>query len=96
MSWAFATPLLQGAALFGVYGLGMLTFLVLAAPTGWLAGVDRRAAGGRRRRLGRPVGNGGRSKAATGRWIRIVQPNVPQAQKWRQETVPASSPSWWR
>ena len=30
--WAFATPLLQGAALFGVYGLGLLTFMILAAP----------------------------------------------------------------
>src|SRR6185295_7808220 len=30
--WAFATPMLQGAALFGVYGLGSLSFLVLAAP----------------------------------------------------------------
>ena len=30
--WAFATPLLQGAALVGVYGLGALSFLVLAAP----------------------------------------------------------------
>ncbi len=38
--WGFATPLLQGAALFGVYGLGMLTFLVLAAPTaGWRASI---------------------------------------------------------
>src|SRR4029453_4232243 len=38
--WGFATPLLQGAALFGVYGLGMLTFLVLAAPTaGWRGSI---------------------------------------------------------
>ena len=38
--WGFATPLLQGASLFGVYGLGMLTFLVLAAPTaGWRASI---------------------------------------------------------
>src|SRR5215510_3914553 len=38
--WAFATPLLQGAALVGVFGLGTLTFLVLAAPAaGWLASI---------------------------------------------------------
>ena len=43
--WAFATPLLQGAALVGVYGLGTLTFIVLAAPTaGWRA-ADRRPGG---------------------------------------------------
>src|SRR5215472_9937754 len=36
--WAFSTPLLQGAALVGIYGLGTLTFLVLAAPAaGWRA-----------------------------------------------------------
>ena len=38
--WAFATPLLQGAALFGVYGLGLLTFMILAAPAvGWRASI---------------------------------------------------------
>ena len=86
--WGFATPLLQGAALFGVYGLGMLTFLVLAAPTaGWRASIAA-LAGRRPRRLGRPVGDGRHRKrpAATAPWIRIVQPNVPQSQKWRPET----------
>ena len=38
--WAFATPLLQSAALVGVYGLGTLSFMVLAAPAaGWRAAL---------------------------------------------------------
>lgn len=83
--WAFATPLLQGAALFGVYGLGMLTFLVLAAPTaGWRASIAALVA------LGLAGWAGQSAMAAiedgTGPWIRIVQPNVPQSEKWRPET----------
>ncbi len=83
--WAFATPLLQGAALFGVYGLGMLTFLVLAAPTaGWRATIAALVAVGL-------AGWAGQSAMAaiengSGPWIRIVQPNVSQAQKYRPET----------
>ena len=84
--WGFATPLLQGAALFGVYGLGMLTFLVLAAPTaGWRASIAALLVVGPRG-LGRPVGDGRHRQRQAGPWIRIVQPNVPQAQKWRPET----------
>lgn len=83
--WGFATPLLQGAALFGVYGLGMLTFLVLAAPTaGWRASIAALVVVGL-------AGWAGQSAMAAiengnGPWIRIVQPNVPQSQKWRSET----------
>jgi apolipoprotein N-acyltransferase len=82
--WGFATPLLQGAALFGVYGLGALTFLVLAAPTaGWRASVAALAV------VGLAGGVGAALMAPPvedGPWIRIVQPNVPQSQKWRPET----------
>lgn len=83
--WGFATPLLQGAALFGVYGLGMLTFLVLAAPTaGWRASIAALVVVGL-------AGLAGQSAMAAieignGPWIRIVQPNVPQSEKWRPET----------
>jgi apolipoprotein N-acyltransferase len=83
--WAFATPLLQGAALFGVYGLGMLTFLVLAAPTaGWRASIAALLVVGL-------AGWAGQSAMAAidsgnGPWIRIVQPNVPQSEKWRPES----------
>ena len=82
--WAFATPLLQGAALFGVYGLGMLSFLVLAAPTaGWRASIAALLV------VGLAGWAGQTAMAAVGEggvWIRIVQPNVAQAQKWRPES----------
>lgn len=81
--WAFATPLLQGAALFGVYGLGALTFLILAAPlAGWRASVAALIAVGAAGWLGQQA-----IQAAPGQgpMLRIVQPNVPQAEKWRPE-----------
>ncbi len=83
--WAFATPLLQGAAVVGVYGLGLLSFLVLAAPVlGWRASIAALVA----------LGLGG----LAGQWLmvplpdagpmlRIVQPNTPQAEKFRPELV---------
>lgn len=87
--WAFATPLLQSAALFGVYGLGALTFIVLAAPTaGWRASIAALAvlAG---------AGLAGEALMATGvdddpagaPLVRIVQPNVAQAEKGRPENL---------
>ena len=85
--WAFATPLLQGASLVGVYGLGAFTFLILASPAaGW------RASGSPRWRLsdlpGSPASRCMEASAPTtsGPIVRIVQPNVPQAEKWRPES----------
>ena len=82
--WAFAVPLLQSAAVFGVYGLGLLTFLVLAAPAaGWRASLAALAlvglAGFGGQRIMGPL------DAGTGPTIRIVQPNTSQAEKWRPE-----------
>jgi apolipoprotein N-acyltransferase len=82
--WAFAAPLLQGAALFGVYGLGLLTFVILAAPSaGWraslLALVVVGAAGFAGQSVMVPIETG------DGPLVRIVQPNTPQAEKWRPE-----------
>jgi len=79
--WAFATPLLQSASLFGVYGLGTFTFLILAAPAaGWRAvlaalGVVG-AAGAAGLVLMAPPDAG-----PAGPLVRIVQPNVSQAEK---------------
>ena len=79
--WAFAPPLLQGAAAIGVYGLGTLTFVILAAPAaGWRAAIVA---------LGVVVAAGGVGFAvmpppdvgSAGPLIRIVQPNVPQSEK---------------
>jgi len=82
--WAFAVPLLQGAALFGVYGLGLLTFMILAAPAaGWraslLALIVVTGAGFAGQSVMVPVEMG------DGPLVRIVQPNTPQAEKWRPE-----------
>jgi apolipoprotein N-acyltransferase len=79
--WAFATPLLQGAALFGVYGLGLLTFLVLAAPTaGWLASIAALLAVVVAGLAGTQIMV---PRSDDGPLVRIVQPNVPQAEKYR-------------
>ncbi len=83
--WAFATPLLQGAALFGVYGLGLLTFMILAAPVaGWRASILALVVAGGAGFAGQaamaPV-----DTAGEGPLVRIVQPNTPQAEKWRPE-----------
>ena len=76
--WAFAAPLLQSAALFGVYGLGTLTFLVLAAPTaGWRAAIAALVALGVAGFAGQSVMEAGTDD---GPWLRIVQPNVAQAE----------------
>jgi apolipoprotein N-acyltransferase len=84
--WAFATPLLQAASLFGVYGLGMISFLVLAAPTaGWRASIAALVLLG----LAGFAGQMAMAEAGgpeSGPWIRIVQPNVSQSQKFRPET----------
>ncbi len=85
--WAFATPLLQGAALFGVYGLGMLTFLVLAAPTaGWWASIAALAMVGLAGWAGAEMmATSAGGEPTEGPLVRVVQPNVPQAEKWRPE-----------
>jgi apolipoprotein N-acyltransferase len=85
--WAFSTPLLQGAALVGVYGLGTVSFLTLAAPAaGWRATGAAAVALGIAAVLGQqvmaPVGE------TSGRpLLRIVQPNTAQSEKWRQENI---------
>ena len=83
--WAFSTPLLQGASLVGVYGLGTLTFMILASPAaGWRASLVSLAAVGLAGVAGQQV-MGASASASTGPIVRIVQPNVPQAEKWRPE-----------
>ena len=80
--WAFAAPLLQGASLVGVYGLGTLTFAILAAPVaGWratLAALGLVGLAGVAGQSVMPQPDAG----PMGPTIRIVQPNVPQSEKW--------------
>jgi apolipoprotein N-acyltransferase len=84
--WAFATPLLQAASLVGVYGLGALTFIILASPAaGWRASIVSLVAVGLAGIAGQQV-MGPIAPANAGPVIRIVQPNVPQAEKWRPES----------
>lgn len=83
--WAFATPLLQGAALFGVYGLGLVTFMILAAPAaGWRASILALVVAGFAGFAGQAV-MAPVDAAGGGPMVRIVQPNTPQAEKWRPE-----------
>lgn len=85
--WAFSTPLLQGAALVGVYGLGTLAFLVLAAPVaGTRAALAALAVVLAAFGAGSVVIEGGADAAGDRPWVRIVQPNVQQSEKWRPET----------
>ena len=85
--WAFSTPLLQGASVVGVYGLGTITFLVLAAAA---AGTRAAAAALAVVALGYGAGTIAMADAVDGGegrpWVRIVQPNVQQSEKWRPET----------
>jgi apolipoprotein N-acyltransferase len=84
--WAFATPLLQSASLVGVYGLGTLSFMVLAAPAaGWRASLVALLALGVAGGAGRAV-MGPVDATTTGPIIRIVQPNIPQGEKFLPET----------
>ncbi|MBS0538717.1 MAG: apolipoprotein N-acyltransferase [Proteobacteria bacterium] len=79
--WAFATPLLQSASLFGVYGLGMITFLILAAPAaGWRAGIAALAVVGLAGVAGMSV-MAPSDAGPMGPLVRIVQPNISQAEK---------------
>jgi len=86
--WAFAPPLVQGAALFGVYGLGAFTFLVLAAPTaGWRASLGAVVVAVGAGLAGLAVmAPAGESGSPPGPLVRIVQPNIPQSEKWRPDT----------
>lgn len=82
--WAFAAPLVQGAALFGVYGLGTFTFLILAAPTaGWRASIAALVAAGLAGAAGLAVMT---PAGEDGPMVRIVQPNIPQSEKWLPDT----------
>jgi apolipoprotein N-acyltransferase len=96
--WAFAIPLLHGAALVGVYGLGTLTFLVLAAPVaGWRAAVVALASVGMAGLAGEQTMTTAASaegSTAEGPMVRIVQPNVAQAEKGLPRIAPASSHNW--
>ncbi|HZQ00007.1 MAG TPA: apolipoprotein N-acyltransferase [Reyranella sp.] len=79
--WAFYVPLLQSASLFGVYGLGLFTFVVLASPiAGWRAFAAALVVTGAALAAGEFVMRG-QPVAADAPLVRIVQPNIAQAIK---------------
>ncbi|MBJ7415918.1 MAG: apolipoprotein N-acyltransferase [Niveispirillum sp.] len=90
--WVSVLPVLQFASVAGIYGLSLLTVLVAALPAtlagprpSWrpaLAGVAVLAlvAGwGGWRLAGQGLGD------VPGVMLRVVQPNIPQALKWKEE-----------
>ena len=94
-SWTFSPDILQSAAAIGPYGLGMLTIILAGMPVMFFIGKSRRTAGGFLLMsfflfmLVWAVGNN-RLKSASSGFIdgiglRLVQPNIPQHLKWRQD-----------
>jgi apolipoprotein N-acyltransferase len=96
----YPLPLMQSAAVLGIYGLTLLAVLIFALPPVlWIQSPA--GAAGRRMRLAAlaiaigPIGilallgqarlSAGSDAAVPGVRIRIVQPSVPQREKWRPE-----------
>ncbi len=91
--WTVSSPMLQIAAVIGVYGLGLITVAAAAAPA-TLAATGRRRwaptvgaaallammyAGGAARLAGAS------SAVVPGVVLRLVQPNIAQHHKWRED-----------
>lgn len=96
----YPVSLLQSAAVFGVYGLTLIAALVLAAPLVLFAAAAPGAAGRKNRRLALAIAvlpllaatvwghlrlARALPSALPGVKLRIVQPSVPQREKWRPE-----------
>ena len=91
--WTFSAPMIQIAALIGVFGLGLVTVAVAAAPAaldtagrgGWgfvaVAALALVAiwAGGAMRLAGATA------ETVPGTVLRLVQPNIAQHHKWRAD-----------
>lgn len=93
--------LMQSASLLGIYALTILTVLILAGPLGYLTAGSRDAIPALRRVvvaaaiLGVPLAilaaggamrlSSNPEQASTGPLIRIIQPSIPQREKWRPE-----------
>ncbi len=102
--WTFSAPMIQVAALFGVFGLGVITVTAAAAPAaldiagrrGW--GFVAAAAsvlvviwaGGAMRLAGASA------ETVPGIMLRLVQPNIAQHHKWRADLRAAQFNSYLR
>ena len=94
--WTFADAMVQPAALFGVFGLSLITVAATAAPAA-LAGRSRRpwlSSAFALAFLGGVWGGGAyhlydaETVFAPGVHLRLVQPNIAQADKWRKSRRP--------
>lgn len=92
--WYEHLEVLQGAALFGVYGLGFLTMLLAAAPAAFVVAAPARAAAHAVAWLAALAGlwlwgsarlDAADAYADSGVAVRVVQPNVAQRDKWRPD-----------
>jgi apolipoprotein N-acyltransferase len=106
--WAQSPPLMQGASLIGTYGLSLVVVLVFSTPT--LLGWSAQRVQGRRASvvivlcaLGVVLGLWGAGKARVpaeaapmvdGVRLRLVQPNIAQADKWRADRRMANLTSY--
>jgi apolipoprotein N-acyltransferase len=94
--WGFSDALLQPAALFGIYGLSLLTAIIVALPALWFSHSLRSREGFKGFLLiaGLPLGmlvfglitlGQADESFVPGIRLRLVQANIPQSDKWRPE-----------
>ncbi len=87
--WSFSDTMSQSAALWGAYGLSLITVIAFTLFAGGLRGVAAGLlvllvmAGGGALRV---MGDDGAEQP--GVFLRVVQPNVAQADKWQRENIP--------
>jgi apolipoprotein N-acyltransferase len=88
--WSHSDTMSQSAALWGAYGLSLLTLVAFGLFAAGLRGIMAGGAillvmfGGGALRMMSDVG-----ADQPGVYMRVVQPNVPQAEKWDQANIPA-------
>ncbi|MEO8558717.1 MAG: apolipoprotein N-acyltransferase [Rhodospirillales bacterium] len=86
--WSFSDTFSQSAAVWGAYGLSLVTLLAFTLPAAGWRGIGGSVAillvmaGGGALRL---MGDDGAKQP--GVYLRVVQPNVPQADKWLSRNV---------
>lgn len=99
-SWASVLPVAQSVSLFGIYGLSLLTLVLATAPAALIAKKDRTAHPDLRGLAPLLTGlgiiaalgiwgtirlAGASDDTVEGVTLRIVQPSIPQREKWKPE-----------
>lgn len=94
--WGFSDAMMQPAAIFGIYGLSLLSVIIVSLPAVWLTHSLRAEAGFRAFMLvtGLPLGmlafgyitlGLGETSPVPGVRLRLVQANIQQRDKWQPE-----------